>query len=91
MIVDVLGDIDPEVGWSRAVAKQIAKSTKIARRRKKNSWAILHGNPGVHVNIGQRTICEMDQNTVILIVNIADFTRSGRKLGQTSEVFGLAR
>jgi hypothetical protein len=65
-----LSDIDPDTGWSCAIARQMAKSIKIARGINERSWAILDVEPGVHVNIGKRTICEMDPRLVRLRVDV---------------------
>jgi hypothetical protein len=83
---DTSPDLDVETGWSKTVAEQIARSIKIARRRKKTSWAILQGNPGVHLNVGQRSACEMDQSRAIILVDIADLSRSGRRLGENCRI-----
>lgn len=66
-------DIDPDTGWSRAVARQIERSVRIAGP-KTDSWAIMDGHPGVHVNIGQRNAIEMDDHYVRLLIDIKYFS-----------------
>lgn len=74
----IVADIDPATGWSRIVVRQMAESIKLARRMDKRGWAILNAQPAVHVNVGKRTICEMNQTLVRLRVDIKKFPRLNR-------------
>lgn len=78
-------DIDEVTGWSQSVVQLVAKAIQLARRNPK-SWAVLEVDSELHINVGQRNICEIGSGEVVLLIDNDELRRQGRHPGSECTV-----